>query len=242
MVTGARTAKVWGCITAAQDGDGPVSVAALCRAAVRCLGVDGASVIATCGLLVRVPLGASDGLCAQLEELQFSTGDGPGVEDFAFGMPVLIPDLESAVARWPVFVPAAVAAGAQALFAVPLQAGAIQVGVLSMYRSQPGSLTIAQVADALVLADITLHIVLDAAAGISASPDYRPLDGLSDRRAEVHQAAGMISVQLGVDLGEALVRLRAHAFAGGASLADVADDVVNRRLRLDPDRGSGLEA
>ena len=77
MVTGARTAKVWGCITAAQDGDGPVSVAALCRAAVRCLGVDGASVIATCGLLVRVPLGASDGLCAQLEELQFSTGDGP---------------------------------------------------------------------------------------------------------------------------------------------------------------------
>jgi hypothetical protein len=241
-VTGERTAKVWAYITAAHDGDGLVSLAALCRAAVRCLGVDGASVIAMSGLQVREPLGASDGLSAQLEELQFTTGDGPEGEDFALGVPVLIPDLESAAGRWPVFVPAAVAAGAQALFAVPLQAGAIQVGVLSMYRSQPGSLTAAQLADGLVLADIALHIVLDAAAGVSASPDYRPLEGLSDRRAEVHQAAGMISVQLGVELGEALARLRAYAFASSASLGDVADDVVNRRLHLDSDRASGLDA
>ena len=238
-MTGERTATVWAWITAAHDGDGLVSLAALCRAAVRCLGVDGASVMAMSGLQVREPLGASDGLSAQLEELQFTTGDGPGGDDFAFGVPVLIPDLESAVARWPVFVPAAVAAGAQALFAVPLQAGAIQVGVLSMYRSQPGSLTATQLADVLVLADIALQMVLDAAAGVSASPDYRPLEGLSNRRAEVHQAAGIISVQLGVELGEALVRLRAHAFASGASLGDVADDVVNRRLHLDSDRASG---
>ena len=241
-MTGERTAKVWACITAAHDGDGLASLAALCRAAVRCLGVDGASVMAMGGLQVREPLGASDGLSAQLEELQFTTGDGPGGEDFAFGVPVLIPDLESAAARWPVFVPAAVAAGAQALFAVPLQAGAIQVGVLSVYRSQPGSLTATQLADVLVFADIALQMVLDAAAGISGSPDYRPLDGLSDRRAEVHQAAGMISVQLGVELAEALVRLRAYAFASSAALGDVADDVVNRRLRLDADRASGLDA
>ena len=241
-MTGERTAKVWACITAAHDGDGLVSLAALCRAAVRCLGVDGASVMAMGGLQVREPLGASDGLSAQLEELQFTTGDGPGGEDFAFGVTGLIPDLESVAARWPVFVPAAVAAGAQALFAIPLQAGAIQVGVLSAYRSRPGSLTPAQLADVLVFADIALQMVLDAAAGVSGSPDYRPLDGLSDRRAEVHQAAGMISVQLGVDLGEALVRLRAHAFASGAALGEVADDVVNRRLRLNPDRDSGSSA
>lgn len=111
-----------------------------------------------------------------------------------------------------------------------------------MYRSQPGSLTAAQLADGLVLANIALQIVLDAAAGISASPDCPPLEGLSDRRAEVHQAAGMISVQLGVELAEALVRLRAYAFASSASLGDVADDVVNRRLRLDSDQPSGLEA
>ena len=129
---------------------------------------------------------------------------GPGGEDFAFGVPVLIPDLESAAARWPVFVPAAVAAGAQALFAVPLQAGAIQVGVLSMYRSQPGSLTAAQLADGLVLADIALQDCAGCGGGhqrVAGLP--APWKGLSDRRAEVHQAAGMISVQLGVELAEA---------------------------------------
>jgi hypothetical protein len=233
---------MWALITAAHEGDGPVSLAALCRAAISSLGVDGASVLATSGLMAHEPLFASDGLSAQLEELQFTTGDGPGAEDFAFGAPVLIPDLGPAAARWPAFAPAAMAAGARALFAVPLQAGAIQVGVFSAYRSQPGPLTAAQLADALVLADIALQMVLDAAAGISGSPAYQPLDGLSDRRAEVYQAAGMLSVQLGVDLGEALVRLRSHAFASGAALGEVAGDVVNRRLRLDPDRGPGWES
>jgi hypothetical protein len=78
------------------------------------------------------------------------------------------------------------------MFALPLQAGAIRVGVLSLYRVQPGPLTPAELADVLVFADIALHMVLDAAAGITGSPEYRPLDGLSDRRAEVYQAIGMI--------------------------------------------------
>ena len=217
-----------------------MSVAALCRAAVRWLGVDGAGVTMTNGLVAHEPLYASDALTARLEELQFTMGEGPGAEDFAFGSPVLIPDLEAAAARWPGFAPAAVAAGARAMFALPLQAGAIRVGVLSLYRAQPGPLTPAELADVLVFADVALHMVLDCAAGITGSPEYRPLEGLSDQRAEVYQAMGMISVQLGVDLEEAFVRLRAHAFAGGAALGDAADDVVNRKLRLDPDPDSPL--
>ena len=108
--------------------------------------------------------------------------------------------------------------------------------MLSLYRVLPGPLAAGELADVLVLADIALQIVLDAAAGVSLRPGYRPLDGLSDSRAEVYQAIGMISVQLGVSLEEAFVRLRAHAFASGAALADIADDVVSRRLRFDPAR------
>src|SRR5580704_3904679 len=121
------------------------------------------------------------------------------------------------------------------MFALPLQAGAIRVGVLSLYRSLPGSLTPAELGDVLTFADIALQMVLDAAAGISNSPAYQPLDGLSDSRAEVYQAIGMISVQLGVSLEEAFVRLRARAFADGAALADIAGDVVSRVLRFYPD-------
>ena len=96
-------------------------------------------------------------------------------------------------------------------------------------------------ADVLVFADIALRMVLDSAAGISGSPGYRPLDGLSDSRAEVYQAAGMISVQLGVSLEEAFVRLRAHAFAAGMPLDDIADDVVTRLLRFEPEPGPGTQ-
>jgi ANTAR domain len=238
-VAGERTARVWAWIAAAHDGDAPVSLATLCRAAMGMIGVDGASVTAVGGPAVREPLTATNELSARLEELLLTTGEGPGAEDFRFGSPMLIPDLVPTAGRWPGFAPAAMAAGARALFAFPLQAGAIRAGMLSLYRAQPGPLTPQQLADALVFADIALELLLDSAAGISGSASYRPLNGLSDSRAEVYQATGMISVQLGVSLEEAFVRLRAHAFAAGAPLDDVAGDVVRRLLRFDPDPDPG---
>ena len=238
-MAGERTARVWARIAASRDGDVPVSLAALCRAAVRWLGVDGAGVTAVSGPTVREPLSASGELSARLEELLFTTGEGPGAEDFRFGSPMLIPDLEQVAARWPGFVPAAVAAGARAVFAFPLQAGAIRVGVLSLYRALPGPLMPQQLADALVFTDIALQLLLDSSSGITGQDGYRPLDGLSDSRAEVYQATGMISVQLGVSLEEALVRLRAHAFAAGTPLDDIAGDVVRRLLRFDPGPAPG---
>ena len=238
-MAGERTARVWAWIGAAGEGDAPVSLAALCRAAVSRLGVDGASVTAGSGLAAGGPLSASGELSARLEELLFTTGEGPGAEDFGFGSPMLVPDLESVAGRWPGFVPAAVAAGARAVFAFPLQAGAIGVGMLSLYRAEPGPLMPQELADALVFADIALQLLLDSASGISALDGYRPLDGLSDSGAEVYQATGMISVQLGVSLEDALVRLRAHAFAADAPLDDIAADVVGRLLRFDPGPGPG---
>jgi ANTAR domain len=239
-MAGERAIQVWEQIAAAHEGDGPVSVVAVCRAAVRRLGIDGASVTAVGGVMAREPLFASDELSARLEELLYTTGEGPGAEeeDFRLGSPVLVPDLALVTERWPGFAPAAVTAGARAVFALPLQAGAIRVGVLSLYRALPGGLTVGQLADLLVFADIALQLVLDAAAGISQLPAYRPLAGLSDARAEVYQATGMVSVQLGVSLEEAFARLRAHAFASDAALGDVADEIVHRTLRLDADPGA----
>jgi hypothetical protein len=234
-VAGERTARVWSWIAAAREGDAPVSLAALCRAAAARLAVDGASVTAVGGPAVSEPLTATDELSTRLEELLLTTGEGPGAEDFMFGSPMLIPDLAPVTERWPGFAPAAVAAGARALFAFPLQAGAIRAGGLLLYRARPGPLTSQQLADALVFADIALHLVLDFSAGISGAADYRPFDGLSDGRAEVYQATGMISVQLGVSLEEAFVRLRAHAFAASTPLDDIADHVVKRLLRFTPD-------
>jgi hypothetical protein len=236
-----RAAKVWAWIAAAHDDHTPVSVAALCHAAVLRLGVDGASVTATSGPAVREPVCASDDVSARLEELQFTMGEGPGADDLRVGSPMLIAELDSVAARWPGFVPAAVAAGARAMFSFPLQAGAIQVGILTLYRSRPGPMAAGELADALVFTDIALRLLLDASYGVTGFPGYRPLDGMSESRAEVHQATGMISVQLGVSLQEAFVRLRARAFASNAALGDVAAEVVDRRLRFGPGPQPGQE-
>jgi ANTAR domain len=58
-------------------------------------------------------------------------------------------------------------------------------------------------------------------------------------RAEIDQATGMVMVQLGVTAAEAFARLRAYSYARDRRLADVASDIVARRLRLHPDPPPG---
>jgi hypothetical protein len=133
------------------------------------------------------------------------------------------------------FAPAATQRGVQAVFALPLQAGTIRAGVLDVYRTYPGPLSEGQLADALVYADAATLLALGTSDGIATDRPRVAGDGFDERRAEVHQAAGMISVQLGTGVEEALVRLRAHAYAGDRRLVDVARDVIECRLRFSPD-------
>jgi hypothetical protein len=178
-----------------------------------------------------------------VEELTLTLGEGPGV-DALTGGPALIADLIAAdcLARWPVFAPAALHAGVRAVFALPLQVGGIRLGVLDLYRTEPGELDREQLADALVLADTACALLLDA----PRQGDRRRLNGGGPEPAgsphpEVHQATGMITVQLGVSVAVALVRLRAYAYAHDRRLRDVAADVVARRLRFDPDAETGQD-
>ncbi|WP_026125756.1 ANTAR domain-containing protein [Nocardiopsis gilva] len=181
---------------------------------------------------------ATTPLAREIEELQATLGQGPGVAALSCDGPVLTPDLHDATPRrrWPAFAPAAVQAGLGAVFVFPLRTGAVQVGALSLHRAGPKPLTDAQLSDALSLADMALEIMLDG--GADTCVEDRPLwNGFAafHDQAEVHQAAGMISAQLDVGIDEALVRLRAYAFGHERPLADVARDVVRRRLKFTPD-------
>ena len=239
---GERTARVFSWVAAAAadgDGDGRISLAGLCRAAPARLGVNGASVTAMTGHGVHAPVAASGELAAELEELQFTLGEGPCIAAFGFASPMLIPDLAAAAARWPGFVAGACDRGVGAVFAFPLHAGVIQLGVLELYRTVAGPLQTEALGDALIFADLALQLLLDSSAGLVDDPGYRPIDGVASGRDAVHQATGMIAVQLGVDMAEALARLRAHTFAGAASLSEVAADVVAHRLRFQPEPEPG---
>jgi hypothetical protein len=164
-------------------------------------------------------------------------GEGPGV-DVRGGGAVLVGDLTDAgwLTRWPMFAPAAALAGVTAVFALPLQVGAIRVGALTLYRAGPGDLGPMQLSDVLMLADIACALLLEDAPRTRRLEDTAP-EQVGPQHPEVHQATGMISVQLGVTATVALIRLRAHAYAQGRRLHEVAGDVVARRLRFSPDDG-----
>jgi hypothetical protein len=248
-VTGSRLGRIWGLVAeqAACRGD-RVSAGDACAAAVTAVEVTGGWLSAArggeAGHLMRV----TDEVSERLAELQLTLGEGPSLDASAFGAPALASDLADGESgrRWPVFAPAARLAGAAAVFAFPLVIGAIRAGVLCLYRDRPGRLSGFQLGDALVFADTAALLLLDDGSqgardrGPGAGPGGQPAD-LASHRAEIDQATGMLTEQLGVSITEALVRLRAYAYANDLRLTDVSRDIVARRLRLHPDPGPSLD-
>jgi hypothetical protein len=226
---------VWGLVVAQADGD-PVDVAHVAAAAISAAGVDGSAVTVTLTATPRETVYASDPLASELEELTLTLGEGPGI-DAATGSLALAGDLTSteSVARWPAFAPAAVDAGARAVFALPLQVGGVRLGVMDLYRADAGPLDHDELADALLLADTACAVLLDPVPDRGQPPHDREPEPAGLDHPEVHQATGMVIVQLGVTAAVALVRLRAYAYSHERRLRDVAAEVVARRLRFDPD-------
>jgi hypothetical protein len=214
-----------------QTGDGLDGLVGLldrlCRSAVTRLVVAGAAVNLMSADGSDGVAAASDQRSRDVEELQFTTGEGPCHEAFKGRRPVLTPDLSSvAGGRWPGYASAAQASGVGAVFAFPLNVGAVSFGVLDVFTDLPGSLSTDQLAMALTYAQIATEILLDG----DLTTDGRLDAGLStalDSRAEIHQAQGMLLVDLDVKPAEALSRMRAYAFSHDRALIDLAHDIID---------------
>jgi GAF domain len=215
------------------DSPGPWSAARLCQVCPRIAGVEGAGVMLMSGNIPRGSLCTSDDVSQLIEELQFTLGEGPCVDAYQQDTVVDEPDLaDPEIARWLAFTPAALQAGVRAVFGFPLRVGTVRLGALNLYRGRPGPLGAEQHADALVLADVTARWVLEMQAGAPDGTVAQALETEADFHFAVHNAAGIVSVQEGISVTEALIRLRAFAYSHDRLLADVAQDVIARRLRL----------
>jgi len=185
-----------------------------------------------CGAAV-VLLSLSGAGIEAMQELQLTLGDGPCVDAWRHREPVLEADLaDPAQTRWPVFAQAGVQAGVRAVFAFPLQLGAVALGVLALYRDRPAPLSDEELALGLVLAEVATQTILGLQAGAPPEQLHVLLADEPAHWAEIHQATGMVSAQLEVSLDEAFVRLRSFAFANDHPLREVAQEIVARRLRL----------
>ncbi len=186
----------------------------------------------------------TDEVSTLIERLQYDLGEGPCVDAYQLDRPVLEPDLaEPATPRWLAFAGPALTAGVRAVFGFPLHVGAVRLGALNLYCDRPGPLRADQHADALVMAEVAAQTILLLQANAPPGMVAAELEAGADFQLVVHQAAGMVSVQLGISVAQALVRLRAYAFGNDGSLGGVAREVVARTLRFDAASGekdSGL--
>src|SRR6266700_1807814 len=153
-----------------------VSVQDVCAAAVAAIQVSGAGVLAVSRAGAVHVIWATVQVSKQLADIELTVGEGPRADASAFGGPVLASDLghDDIVGRWPAFAPAAQAAGAAAIFAFPLQIGAIRVGVLEMYRRLPSPLSTLALGDALLFADTATLLLLEGRRAGRRRPGPRP--------------------------------------------------------------------
>jgi hypothetical protein len=206
----------------------------ICRGSVALLAVSGAAVILMSEEESGALTAAFGARVAEVEDLQFALGEGPCLEAYQRGAPVFEPDLLDGPAdHWPVFTREAVAVGARAVFVLPLQLGAIRLGVLYLYRDCPGMLTPEQLADSFDLAELAMLTVLELQSQASPGELVSGLAGEWAHRAVVHQATGLVVAQLDTKLVDALARIRADAFTKDQSIYDVAAEIVSGRLVLE---------
>jgi hypothetical protein len=199
---------------------------------VESLPIDGAAVAVRAGPDTGQLVHATDAIIARLDDLQFTLGEGPCVDAFRQQLPVLVPDLNDpdSLQRWPGFAREAAQAAAAAVFAFPMQIGAVAFGTVELYRRTAGSLTSIDTATAVLLVEEMTHVVLDELSslnGLEVTAGHpEPIFG----QPEIPQAAGMIAVQLGITVPHATAHLRAAAFAARRPVLHVAQDVIARRV------------
>lgn len=221
------------------DADSALAAAnRLCEVCVELLEVDGASISLVHAGASHGTFGASGDLSRQLDEYQFTFGEGPCIDAVRHGGPVLAPDLsDPAEQRWPAFRGAVLDLGVSAVFALPVAIASASVGALDLYRNRSGSLSPDTLTGGLLAAELSALPLLDlmtsdvdwesAGQGEGAWEQLASLE-----RVEVYQATGMIMGAMDVGPAEALVRLRAKAFMRGLTASELAWAIVERRLSL----------
>jgi GAF domain-containing protein len=161
-----------------------------------------------------------------VELFELQSQEGPCLDCFRTGAPVVNHDLSVEDGRWPRFAAVARQAGFRAADAIPMRLRGYVVGALNLFRTEVGSLTADDVAIAQALADLATIAILQHRASIEASVLNEQLTRALESRIVIEQAKGVIAEREGLAVDEAFARLRSYARNHNVRLASLAQDVV----------------
>ena len=161
-----------------------------------------------------------------LELFELQAQEGPCLDCFGSGLPVVNQDLAAANGRWPHFAPEALGAGFHSVHALPMRLRGTVIGALNLFHVEPGEMREADVDAAQALADVATIAILQHRATSEAQVVNEQLHHALNSRVVIEQAKGMVAEREGLNMEEAFAKLRAHARNHNLRLVDVAHEVI----------------
>jgi GAF domain-containing protein len=199
--------------------------------------------VGAAGLMLVAPEGdlrvmASSSEAMRLLELfELQAQEGPCLDCFRTGQPVVNQDLASANGRWPRFSAEALAAGYHSVHALPMRLRGTILGSLNLFHLKAGEMRQADIDAAQALADVATIAILQHRAEREAQVVNEQLNLALNSRVVIEQAKGMVGERNGVSMEDAFSSLRNHARSHNLRLVDVAHGVIDGTLpasALDP--------
>ena len=168
-----------------------------------------------------------------LELFETQANEGPCVDCYRGGRPMVNVKLAEADGRWPRFAPQAVQAGFLSVHALPMRLRGLTIGALNMFRTEEGPMREADVVAAQALADVATIAILQHRATVDAQQLNQQLTQALTTRIVIEQAKGVVSENAGLDMEEAFALLRRHARKNNLRLTDVAQAVSAKTLLVE---------
>ena len=169
-----------------------------------------------------------------LELFELQSREGPCLECYRSGRPVMDQDLASVTSRWPLFAAETLAAGFCSVQALPLRWRGTVIGALNLFHVGPGEMRRPDVEAAQALADVATIAILQHRASLEAQVVNQQLQHALNSRIVIEQAKGMVAQRQGLNMEQAFSALRTHARNHNLRLVDVAEAVISGTLAPPP--------
>lgn len=190
------------------------------------------------GLLLAEPGGALRVLSSSSDELrvvelfEVQASEGPCLDCYRTGEPVINQDLANAEGRWPRFVPVALGAGYHSVHALPVHLRGQIIGALNLFRTDTGVLGTADVLAAQALADAAAIAILQHRALQDANLLAGQLQTALSSRVLIEQAKGMVAQHNRIAVDDAFTLIRRHARNTNQQLTAVCAAIVAGSVRI----------
>jgi GAF domain-containing protein len=194
--------------------------------------------VGAAGLMLVAPEGdlrvmaSSSEAMRVLELFELQSQEGPCLDCYQTGQPVVNQDLATVDGRWPRFAAEALAAGFHSVHALPMRLRGAVIGALNLFHVHPGEMRPADVDAAQALADVATIAILQHRATLEAQVLNEQLNHALNSRIVIEQAKGMVAEREGLDMEQAFSALRNHARNHNLRLVDVAHDVIGGTLTV----------